>query len=105
MGASPRRIKIVPCGVDLEHFTPHGAAETRHGDGVRIVTLSRLVPRKGIADVVEALAHVPNAELVVAGGGETAGPRRRSGSATARAPCDVRRRRRPRVSARPRRAR
>jgi glycosyltransferase involved in cell wall biosynthesis len=37
---------------------------------MRIVTLSRLVPRKGIADVIEALVDVPNAELVVAGGGE-----------------------------------
>ncbi len=37
---------------------------------MRIVTLSRLVPRKGIADVIEALVHVPGAELVIAGGGE-----------------------------------
>ncbi len=70
MGASPRRLKIVPCGVDLERFTPAGPAEKRYGDRIRIVTLSRLVPRKGIADVVEALAGVPNAELVIAGGGE-----------------------------------
>ncbi len=70
MGAPPKRIKIVPCGVDLEHFTPGGPKERAHAERVRIVTLSRLVPRKGIADVVEALAGVPNAELVIAGGGE-----------------------------------
>ncbi|MBV9439955.1 MAG: glycosyltransferase [Candidatus Eremiobacteraeota bacterium] len=70
MGANPRKIKIVPCGVDLERFTPHGPREERRNDRMRIVALSRLVPRKGIADVVEALVDVPNAELVVAGGGE-----------------------------------
>jgi D-inositol-3-phosphate glycosyltransferase len=72
MGASPRTLKIVPCGVDLERFTPNGPAEERRGDRMRVVTLSRLVPRKGIADVIEALAHVPGAELVIAGGGESA---------------------------------
>ena len=70
MGASPRAIKIVPCGVDLERFTPNGLAEASHTGRVRIVTLSRLVPRKGIADVIEALVDVPSAELVVAGGGD-----------------------------------
>ncbi|HEY0615295.1 MAG TPA: glycosyltransferase, partial [Candidatus Elarobacter sp.] len=72
MGANPRSLKIVPCGVDLEHFTPNGPSEERRADRMRIVTLSRLVPRKGIADVVEALVDVPNAELVIAGGGESA---------------------------------
>ena len=70
MGANPRALKIVPCGVDLEHFTPDGPREERRGDRLRVVTLSRLVPRKGIGDVVEALVHVPDAELIVAGGGE-----------------------------------
>jgi glycosyltransferase involved in cell wall biosynthesis len=70
MGANPRALKIVPCGVDLEHFTPDGPREDRRSDRMRIVTLSRLVPRKGIADVIEALVDVPHAELVVAGGGE-----------------------------------
>ncbi len=70
MGAQPRRLKIVPCGVDLEHFTPAGPVEERRGERMRIVTLSRLVPRKGIADVVEALVDVPEAELVIAGGGD-----------------------------------
>jgi D-inositol-3-phosphate glycosyltransferase len=72
MGAVPRKLKIVPCGVDLERFTPSGPAEKRRSGLMRIVTLSRLVPRKGIGDVVEALVDVPNAELVIAGGGESA---------------------------------
>ncbi len=32
MGASPRSIKIVPCGVDLERFTPAGPSERTNGD-------------------------------------------------------------------------
>ncbi len=70
MGANPRALKIVPCGVDLDRFTPEGPCEERRADRMRIVTLSRLVPRKGIGDVVEALVDVPGAELVIAGGGD-----------------------------------
>jgi D-inositol-3-phosphate glycosyltransferase len=72
MGAKPRALKVVPCGVDLRQFTPDGPRENRHGDWLRVVTLSRLVPRKGVDTVIEALADVPNAELIVAGGGEGA---------------------------------
>ncbi len=71
MGARPTHIKVIPCGVDLAHFTRGGPVEAR-GGAFRIVTLSRLVPRKGIADVIEALAAVPDAELIVAGGPEAA---------------------------------
>jgi glycosyltransferase involved in cell wall biosynthesis len=70
MGAPQRAVKIVPCGVDLEHFTPEGPREERRSGRFRIVTLSRLVPRKGIADAIAALVDVPDAELIVAGGGE-----------------------------------
>ncbi|MDB5039711.1 MAG: glycosyl transferase, group 1, partial [Candidatus Eremiobacteraeota bacterium] len=70
MGAHPRSVRIVPCGVDVSLFTPDGPYEERPSDRRRIVALSRLVPRKGIADVIEALVAIPGAELVVAGGGE-----------------------------------
>jgi glycosyltransferase involved in cell wall biosynthesis len=72
LGANPRAVKIVPCGVDLERFSPGGPADDRDPDRLRVVTLSRLVPRKGVADVVEALARVPRAQLVIAGGGAAA---------------------------------
>jgi glycosyltransferase involved in cell wall biosynthesis len=71
MGANPRSLRLVPCGVDLDHFTTVGTSEPRRRDRLRIVTLSRLVPRKGIDTVIEALADAPGVELVVAGGGET----------------------------------
>jgi D-inositol-3-phosphate glycosyltransferase len=67
MGADPDRVDVVPCGVDLDHFRPDGPREER-GGRPRIVVVSRLVPRKGVDDAIRALAALPDAELVVAGG-------------------------------------
>lgn len=69
LGGSRHRIAVVPCGVDAS-FQPWGprhllARRRRH----RIVCVSRMVPRKGIGDLVRALALLPDdVELVVAGG-------------------------------------
>ena len=69
LGADPRRLSIVPCGVDTHHFRPDGPAAGRRRPGAaRIVVVSRLVPRKGVGNAISALAQVPGAELVVAGG-------------------------------------
>ncbi len=68
LGADRRRISVVPCGVDIERFTPHGAREPREEGRHRLVAACRLVERKGIADAVAALALLPDAELHVAGG-------------------------------------
>jgi glycosyltransferase involved in cell wall biosynthesis len=71
LGADRRRISVVPCGVDRGRFHPRVTPEPREaGPGARhrLVIACRLVPRKGIADAVCALAAVPDAELVVAGG-------------------------------------
>ncbi len=68
LGGQPDRITVIPCGVDPLAFQPSGpAAPPRHG-GYRIVVVSRLVPRKGIDDVVAALPSLPGTELLVAGG-------------------------------------
>jgi D-inositol-3-phosphate glycosyltransferase len=69
LGADPRRLKIVPCGVDVAFFdVPRRTFDVPRTRPFRIVTLSRLVERKGVADVISALRDVPEAELVVAGG-------------------------------------
>jgi glycosyltransferase involved in cell wall biosynthesis len=72
MGAERHSVSVVPCGVDLERFRPDGPAEPCDGGVPRIVAASRLVERKGIADLVRALALVPGAELHVAGGPDAA---------------------------------
>jgi glycosyltransferase involved in cell wall biosynthesis len=68
MGARGERITVIPCGVDRSLFSAKGPAEARDGRRARLVCIGRLVERKGIDDVIRALALVPNAELIVAGG-------------------------------------
>jgi glycosyltransferase involved in cell wall biosynthesis len=53
--------------VDLSRFTPDGPALPRSGRP-RLVSVGRLIPRKGITTLLEALAAVPGAELLLAGG-------------------------------------
>jgi glycosyltransferase involved in cell wall biosynthesis len=68
MGGDPDRVTVVPCGVDLDHFTPEGPVERRTSGRRRVVVVSRLVERKGIGNVIAAVADLPDVELVVAGG-------------------------------------
>jgi len=64
-------ITVVPCGVDLTMFTPQGPAE--RGPRPRVVSVGRLVPRKGFDTVIRAMTSVPGAELLIAGGPPPAG--------------------------------
>jgi D-inositol-3-phosphate glycosyltransferase len=68
MGADRSNITVVPCGVDLSHFSPLGPSEGRDRRFHRVVSISRLVERKGIGELIAALQYVPDAELVIAGG-------------------------------------
>lgn len=68
MGADPTKVRVVPCGVDLDLFRPEGSADPCPPGRRRIVVVSRLVERKGVGNVITALANVPDAEVVVAGG-------------------------------------
>ena len=70
LGADPERVKVVPCGVDLGLFRPTGPVERRRPGCHRLVTVSRLVERKGVDDAIAAVARLPGTELVVAGGPE-----------------------------------
>jgi D-inositol-3-phosphate glycosyltransferase len=68
-GADPGRLHVVPCGVELERFGTDGprSGPWRAGS-VRLLSVGRLVERKGVETLVEALSLLPDAELVVAGG-------------------------------------
>jgi glycosyltransferase involved in cell wall biosynthesis len=68
IGARPRAEVVVPCGVNLEQFRAAGPVAPRTPGRRRVVVVSRLVERKGIAEVVAAVADLPDVELVVAGG-------------------------------------
>lgn len=87
LGVPVERIAVVPCGVDVERFrparaevaeptttprdgldadgTPDGAVA---GPPMRALSLGRLVERKGVDTVIEALAGVDDVELDIAGG-------------------------------------
>ncbi|NMH98374.1 glycosyltransferase [Pseudonocardia acidicola] len=67
MGLSAERAAVVPCGVDLGRFTPRGP-RARRGARPRLLSIGRLVERKGVQTVIRALREVPDAELIVAGG-------------------------------------
>ena len=69
MGLRPHHATVVPCGVDTDLFRPlvRGRA-AGSGSGPTLLSIGRLVERKGVGNVIEALADLPDARLVVAGG-------------------------------------
>ncbi|WP_200305176.1 glycosyltransferase [Streptomyces adelaidensis] len=72
MGLPRRRICVVPCGVDPVRFAPVTAARGPASAPRRLLAVGRLVPRKGFDRAIRALADVPDAELLIAGGPEAA---------------------------------
>ena len=67
LGVPRRSIRLVPSGVDATRFTPAGPSALPRGTG-RILSVGRLVERKGYADLVEAMRLLPDAEAVIVGG-------------------------------------
>jgi D-inositol-3-phosphate glycosyltransferase len=75
-GTDPERIATVPCGVDLDEFAPADQSAARRALGLDerafiVLQLGRMVPRKGVDNVIEAVAQLANrsaARLVVVGG-------------------------------------
>ena len=67
IGVSREKVSVVPCGVDVERFSPDGPRAPTTAP-YRIVSVGRLVPHKGFADLIEVLPALPGAELVIAGG-------------------------------------
>ncbi|MEW9534626.1 glycosyltransferase [Microbispora sp. NPDC049125] len=64
----PRRAtRVVPCGVDVETFNPH-VEPLERPERPRLLTVGRLVPRKGVDTTIRALQYLKDAELVIAGG-------------------------------------
>ena len=73
MGIDTAKVSIAPCGVDLDLFTSEGPADARSGPH-RILSVGRLVPRKGVDLVIRSLPYLKAAgfadvELLIVGGG------------------------------------
>ncbi len=67
MGVPRSRTSVIPCGVDPEQFTPEGPSAPRSAEH-RMVSVGRLVPRKGFDIAITALTSLPDTELVLVGG-------------------------------------
>jgi glycosyltransferase involved in cell wall biosynthesis len=67
LGVPRRSIRVVPCGVDTEEFTPEGPAADRTARP-RLVTVADLSEHDALATLFRAISKVPGADLVVAGG-------------------------------------
>jgi glycosyltransferase involved in cell wall biosynthesis len=65
LGLSRARATVIPCGVDVQAFRPR---EVDAHDRLRLLVIGRIVTRKGVGNVIEALAELPDVELTVAGG-------------------------------------
>jgi teichuronic acid biosynthesis glycosyltransferase TuaC len=72
LGIPGERIRVHHTGVDLDRFAPHdrAAGKALYGiTGPLIVSVGALIPRKGHAVVIDALAALPGASLLIAGEG------------------------------------
>ncbi|MGH1561704.1 glycosyltransferase [Mumia sp. DW29H23] len=65
LGIDTAHVRVVPCGVDTTLFRP--VPPVPH-DRPRLLSVGRLVERKGVADAVVALGDLPGVELHVVGG-------------------------------------
>jgi D-inositol-3-phosphate glycosyltransferase len=78
LGVPGSKVSVVPCGVDLEHFTPAPTTNVspsapKRRCRYRLLSVGRLVPRKGYEITIEALTWLPEAELLIAGGASSGG--------------------------------
>ena len=68
LGIPRRSIRVVPCGIDTDEFTPEGPAHERN-DRHRLVTIADLATEQdALNTLLRALSKIPGAELIVAGG-------------------------------------
>jgi glycosyltransferase involved in cell wall biosynthesis len=70
--SDPRlRYAVIPNGVDLTRFRPSVRARPRHAGKIRCLAVSRLVERKGLADLILAAASLERGryELEIVGSG------------------------------------
>jgi len=70
----PAEYKIIPNGVDTNHYKPEGPLRTEYADGkLNILFVGRLEERKGVDDLIRACALVkqdfPDFRLIIVGPG------------------------------------
>ncbi len=73
LGVPRASIRVVPSGVDTGQFAPEGPVAKRNGQP-RLLAVRESAVDEGLDVVVRALAEVPAAELLIAGGPSGSGP-------------------------------
>jgi glycosyltransferase involved in cell wall biosynthesis len=69
LGVRRDSVRLIPRGVDTGTFNPEGPVAER-GSRPRLLCVAPLAPNQGVDVAVRALADIPEAELVIAGGPE-----------------------------------
>jgi teichuronic acid biosynthesis glycosyltransferase TuaC len=72
LGIDPARVRVHRTGIDLDRFRPVDRASAKAALGIAgplLVAAGALIPRKGQAVAIEALADIPGATLLIAGEG------------------------------------
>jgi D-inositol-3-phosphate glycosyltransferase len=74
-GASPEKISVIPCGVNMELFRPYDKASSRQKFGLAgekiLLFVGRIDPLKGIGQLIKAvklLENQDNLRLIIVGG-------------------------------------
>src|SRR4051794_315801 len=67
LGMRRSRASIIPCGVDTDAFRPLDVDRPPDAPP-RLLVIGRLVERKGVGNVIEALTRLPGVHLSIAGG-------------------------------------
>ena len=75
LGVPRSQVSVVPCGVDVDQFSPRTTESDRRSVLARrcrhrLLGVGRLVPRKGFDVAIAALSRLPDTELIIAGGGD-----------------------------------
>jgi D-inositol-3-phosphate glycosyltransferase len=67
LGVPRRSIRVVPFGVDTDEFSPEGTVAERT-TRPRLVTMANLHEQDQLGTLLHAMAKIPGADLIVAGG-------------------------------------
>jgi L-malate glycosyltransferase len=62
-------IKVIPNGVDIEEFRPGKKKTERGNKKIIVISIGRLIERKGYSDLIEAISNMKNVELQLIGDG------------------------------------
>src|SRR5262249_59232185 len=85
LGVPRASMRVVPWGVDTGRFAPEGPVAKRNGRP-RLLAVRQSADEPGLDTVIRALAEIPQAELLIAGGPSGSGPANQDRARLAPAP-------------------